>query len=167
MKPILFNTEMVKKILLNQKTQTRRVIIPQPFEVEELTRKNGKPIYGTLPCRYDTDDKILWVREKYKIDRLGNVVYATDPVFDLLSLKCKPSIFMRKKYCRIFLKTNSITIERIKDITDEDIVAEGIDPKSTIKRELFIKLWNDINALRGYSWNVNPFVWIIKFERMQ
>jgi hypothetical protein len=37
MKPILFNTEMVKAILDARKTQTRRPIMPQPEQLPRLT----------------------------------------------------------------------------------------------------------------------------------
>ena len=30
----------------------------------------------------------------------------------------------------------------------------------------FIDLWNSINAKRGYSWDKNPWVWVIEFEKV-
>ena len=26
------------------------------------------------------------------------------------------------------------------------------------------KLWNSINAKRGFSWDANPWVWVVEFE---
>ena len=30
----------------------------------------------------------------------------------------------------------------------------------------FIELWDSINAKKGYSWEINPWVWVIGFERI-
>jgi hypothetical protein len=30
-----------------------------------------------------------------------------------------------------------------------------------------MKLWNSINAKRGYSWESNPWVWVIEFKRIE
>ena len=90
-KPILFNTEMVRAILDDRKTKTRRVIRLQPEYGEEVrlrTNKDGKlvawfycenPMLNpTIPspwggpeqeARYQPGD-ILWVRETWNVNNL-------------------------------------------------------------------------------------------------
>lgn len=101
-RPMLFNSEMVRAILLGGKTQTRRLVKPQPDSVH-----NGFPYwniggYRTSWCRSDADggplvphnpllcphgkpgDR-LWVRETVRADELSNgldgVRYLADGVF--------------------------------------------------------------------------------------
>jgi hypothetical protein len=31
--------------------------------------------------------------------------------------------------------------------------------------ELYRKLWDSLNAARGYGWDVNPWVWVVEFRR--
>ncbi len=38
--------------------------------------------------------------------------------------------------------------------------------KDCPETEAFGMLWDSINAKRGYSWEVNPWVWVIEFERI-
>lgn len=82
-RPILFNAEMVKALLSGVKTQTRRLIKPQPPEnskscVSEQDSKgcwlfanatgglmNGG--YVTSPCRYGVPGDRLWVRETWAV----------------------------------------------------------------------------------------------------
>jgi len=90
--------------------------------------------------------------------------------------KWTPSIFMPRWASRLTLEITGLRAERLQDITEDDAKAEGvtphridwddnISPNVTIDyREGFIKLWNSINAKRGYSWEKNPWVWVIEFK---
>ena len=56
------------------------------------------------------------------------------------------------------------------DITDLDAISEGVYPSEFWTPDLcrpyrsaFRKLWNSINAKRGWGWDTNPFVWIVEF----
>ncbi len=78
----------------------------------------------------------------------------------------KPSIHMPKVAARIWLKVKEIRVERLQDIDDDGVVAEGLqigDPydelwNSTIKKKKDLPL---------YGWDANPWVWVIKFERCE
>lgn len=94
----------------------------------------------------------------------------------------RPSIHMPKSACRIFLKVKSLRVERLQDISEEDAIAEGIEVhpkdnrfyKNYIRIDLkwcdssvrsFETLWQLINGMQ--SWESNPFVWVIEFERIE
>lgn len=74
-----------------------------------------------------------------------------------------PSIHMPKAAARIWLKVTEVRVERLQDIDDDGIVAEGLqigDP--------YDELWNSTiqkNNLPLYGWDANPWVWVIEFER--
>lgn len=103
------------------------------------------------------------------------------------NLKWKPSIFMPKEACRLFLKDTNVRVERLKDISEEDAIAEGIQPITahndpnrilgwhdyTVNpkdgfntffdpRESFFSLWESINGKESLDYN--PWVWVYDFE---
>lgn len=94
-----------------------------------------------------------------------------------------PSIHMPKEAARIWLKVTDVRVERLQEITENGAKAEGaIDNRGFIHspeneydrihtaREHFIKIWNSTikkSDLDRYSWDVNPYVWVIEFERCE
>lgn len=146
-KPIIFSTRLVQEIQSGNKTQTRRVV----------TTKN---------CPYGEVGTILWVRETFRRVRM---IYGPkefkyeyradyDKVFANL-YTWKPSIHMPRKAARIFLEVTEIRKETLLDITEEEAVREGLKD-----RDEFLKLWDIINAKRGYTVNTNPEVWVVGFK---
>ncbi|BDC01569.1 hypothetical protein CP118TE_12780 [Clostridium perfringens E] len=95
-----------------------------------------------------------------------------------------PSIHMPKELARIFLKVTSVRAERLKDITDEGCYQEGISSTSfydeaehiqiagiglndSLERAAFSLLWNSTVKEEKYSWEGNPWVWVIEFEKVE
>jgi hypothetical protein len=84
----------------------------------------------------------------------------------------RPSIHMPKEAARIFLKVTNVKVERLQEITEEDALKEGCMPiilDDAIffsAKGKFHALWDSIYAKRGYGWEVNPWVWVIEFERI-
>lgn len=88
-----------------------------------------------------------------------------------------PSIFMPRWASRISLRITDIRVERLQELSREDFLAEGIPEFTRAKgffsdnppdpRWKFIKLWDSINAKRGYSWESKPWVWVIEFEKIE
>lgn len=170
-KPILFNTEMVRAILDGRKTCTRRIVRP-PYFVDgdendkrslitlrtatknsSLYRQIGQMPYPDAPYRMCD---ILYVRETWKKAPNGYYYYESWKRNDIADVtKWKPSIHMPKEAARIWLKVTDVRVERLKDITEDGAKAEGaIDNRGFIHspeneydrihtaRDHFIKIWN-------------------------
>lgn len=187
MKPILFNTEMVRAILEGRKTETRRVIKPQPGMVRlvwgphEKSRTFsfaccGESVIDGTPVNYDETIKapywtgdILWVRETWAKDPFGDgYIYPTE--VPGAGQKWRPSIHMPREAARIFLRVTDIRAEKLQDI--------ALDPPGPENRVIhegfmylcdFIATWNNIikpEAFTDYCWDANPWCWTIKFKRI-
>lgn len=85
----------------------------------------------------------------------------------------KPSIYMPKKYARIFLKVTNVRVERLQDITRNDISKEGCPDKIKQCEEYqdemidwWINIWNS-TAKDGYKWEDNPYVFVYEFEKVE
>ena len=160
-RPILFSGPMVRAILSGAKTQTRRVITPQPDARLRWGLAGWEDVHGRpLPCRYGAPGDLLWVRETWGIagefgDGTAHTYRATD---DRNGIIWRPSIFMPRALSRITLKITDVRVERIQDISEPDEAAEGVE------RHTFAALWNAINAKRGYSWERNPWVWALTLQ---
>jgi len=126
--PILFSTPMVQAILAGRKTQTRRI------------RTNAQA--GDL----------LWVRETWKRTHTGEYIYKaslTDKTgnyedFEKM-LKWKPSIFMPREACRLFLRVLDVREERLQDISEADASSEGMNIFNSYN--LKCPAWESINGV--------------------
>jgi hypothetical protein len=136
-----------------------------------------------IRCPYGTAGDVLWVRETWRQDGThigsnglpmvrhrvgGQLAGEVDAAWfaeksGLLPLhdKWRPSIHMPRWACRLRLTNEGVRPERIRDITEEEIVAEGVQSGS---RKEFRELWDEINARRGFGWKVNPPVWRVAFS---
>ncbi len=197
MKPILFNSEMVRAIQAGRKTQTRRVC---KFQDRPIRLKD---------CPYGKVGDVLWMRESYYINGHSKTNFAISgwyisdkEEFDrrltvheqqkFLKWKWKkqfgpkPSIFMFHSLARIFLEITNIRVERVQEISGADCIDEGIvtgtslnmklsrtDPKPfheqrlVLARKEFQNLWDAINTKRSFGWDVNPWVWCIEFKQSE
>ena len=176
MKPILFNTEMVRTILDGRKTVTRRVVKPQPkaalypmpdsmcwpgcFANNEEDRIYRPP--------YQPGD-ILWVRETFAKSMAGTFMYLADYTAIMVE-RWQPSIHMPREAARIFLRVTGVRAERLQDIN-----LDHPGPKNQVVREGFHYLCDFIAVWErtikpadrsSYGWEADPWVWVIEFERI-
>ena len=88
----------------------------------------------------------------------------------------KSPLFMPRKFSRLTLEITDVRCERLCEISWNDCIQEGtfqfhgyIDEhgiRSEGKR-LFAEMWNTTNTKRGFSWESNPWVWVIEFGRVE
>ena len=143
-KPILFNTEMVRAILDGRKCCTRRIvkhdveaILNSPYHKEHPEVEDKQIIRKLCMPPYQPGD-ILYVRETWHkyTKRVGegenchlaefygykasvaNSEEANEP--------WKPSIHMPKEAARIWLKVTDVRVERLQEIDEDGAVKEGI-----------------------------------------
>lgn len=203
-KPILFNTDMVRAILDGEKTVTRRVLKNQDpnriFNFDYVLDKNsviyavdlycdnGNNGYWTLENKapYFEGD-ILYVRETFanltRSDGTYKYVYKSTDEYPfgekyIVKFKWHPSIHMPKEAARIFLRVTNVRIERLQDITPEQIDAEGCKEYAynaktgellPSKPTWFKIMWDSTikkSDIAKYGWAANPYVWVIEFERI-
>lgn len=139
-RPILFSGEMVRQILAGQKTQTRRVMRPQPvYPPKYAGAHKWVWDYGEKPCPYGKPGDLLWVRETWRpaasIDANfdAKIAYGRDHIYYRAdqdgygATKWRPSIFMPRWASRITLRITGVRVEQVQDISEEDAIAEGIE----------------------------------------
>lgn len=194
--PILFNTAMVQAILDGRKTQTRRVVKPQPIGKSFDDPLHGKwlklnfgglllPTVKDLPMHspYGQIGDRLWVRETYgtKIRNVGGAphesyAYKADNPDEInfydcngngYPIKWKPSIHMPRKASRIQLEITNIRVELLNDISEADCIKEGVG--SPILRDCKKPKFMQLwESINGAgSWDKNPWVWVIEFKVIQ
>lgn len=132
-KPILFNTEMVRAILDGRKSCTRRLVKFFSGENPRWTGyiKDGLMLYNgkNEPCirkaPYQPGDT-LYVRETWKKAPNGYYYYEDWQRGDIADItKWKPSIHMPKEAARIWLRVTNVMVERLQEITENGALREG------------------------------------------
>lgn len=181
-KPILFNTEMVRAILDGRKIVTRRVVKCTHRNAAgfNVVKNRDGAIIGIL--EYDDEERsfdnytvpiyrpgdILYVRETWTRMMNGDYWYKADGKDETdigLKIKWRPSIHMPREAARIFLRVTNVRVEQLWDITEEDVRREGLENPGD-----FIRSWDSTikPADRDrYGWAANPWVFVIEFERCE
>lgn len=112
----------------------------------------------------------------YAHDDDGYFIEAQD--WNLNLVKWRPSIHMPRWASRITLEVVDVRVERVQEISDEDVLAEGVSASQavgvvvpgsdiTYPSLMFRDLWNSINAGRGFGWDADPWVWCVEFKRVE
>ena len=191
---------MVQATLEGRKTATRRIMKPQP-----LFKTSRKYIFAdeTCPKKFEDCDNIfdvyqyqvgdiLYVRETfcevpYEYEHIPmenghitvpKIAYRADSKIDYTGI-WKPSIHMPKELARIFLKVTNVRVERLQDMSIQDMINEGVKASDiTTNRGVieyrvvnrFEELWDSTvkkKDLDKYGFGANPWVWVIEFERVE
>ena len=196
-KPILFNTEMVRAILDGRKTCTRRICkdaneytVPdmdfynadrRTYAVHNFADKEQMEQLSTAErtCPICPGD-LLYVRETwckgYLMNAKERYYYKADDNDFLCTWH--PSTNMPKQAARIWLRVMDVRVERLQEITAESALTEGADKyihaNGTLNEDQtitsFIGIWNSTikkSDIDRYGWDANPYVWVIEFERCE
>ncbi|QLS66719.1 hypothetical protein [Citrobacter sp. RHBSTW-00881] len=188
---MIFNAEMVRAILDGRKTQTRRIVKSDCMDIGEKDdgtlwpwreHDNGGDYW--YPCPFGEVGDRIWVRETFG-DCGERLVYRAD-TDDGAQCKVKrwtPSIHMPRWASRITLEITGVRVERLQNISDEDVDAEGFAgdyPTSALPalfpgepsdwshlsmQDCYGVLWKSIYGEE--SWQANPWVWVITFQRVE
>ncbi len=141
-RPILFAGPMVRAILEGRKTQTRRLIRPQP----EMIMDGESLPDGTVYCGWEPvlpswskwpyqSGMELWVKETWATDIPGcpnGISYRADHIGPkggrpANPIKWRPSIFMPKSASRVRLEIVRVRAELLQSISEDDAIAEGVE----------------------------------------
>ncbi|RAV55744.1 hypothetical protein DIU36_16770 [Mucilaginibacter rubeus] len=154
-----------------------------------------------VPCKNGQIGDLIWVREEHNIKLNGNYVQclfkdlgAVMLPFSEISEKALNNIkkrktlgkwqrarFLPKEFSRIWLEITDIRIERLKNITEEDSLREGVE--MIVSKDIlnglyknyqkdnsgfltpvgsFLSVWDVINGDKSHE--SNPWVWVISFK---
>lgn len=192
MKPILFNGDMVRAILDGRKTQTRRVMKPQPNPITNgpvdhlkiytsgWMEGESAPKYVLEKCPYGQPGDLLYVKEAFAKNISGcpnGITYRADHVNPrgdgpVNPIKWTSARFMPRSASRITLRIIDVRVQRVQEIGESDAMSEGVVSKFDGQKYfpigyVFKELWDSINAKRGFGWDVDPWVWCISFEHVK
>jgi hypothetical protein len=142
-------------------------------------------------CPFGQVGDRLWVREAFRVHShatdVSTLVYRasernswTEQTRRVPVLVCNkqvspekwtPSIHMPRWASRILLEITAVRVERLNSISEGDARAEGVTPAAGgvqpgwEHRFNFRELWMGIYG--EYSWQPNPWVWVIEFKRVE
>jgi hypothetical protein len=177
MRGINFTEPLFHLVVSGEKTQTRRIIKPQPDEKGTVKPryKRGETLYLKEP--YATDVDIAGDDYVFKME--GNILYKYSILgFENSPVKWKNKLFMPEKYARYYIKISGVRVERLQDVSDADCQKEGVF-KHISHAGLYWKNGFDglmygspriayawlINAINSKgTWESNPFVWVYDFQ---
>jgi hypothetical protein len=152
-RPILFSAAMIRALLDGRKTQTRRIIKPQPdasatyqgIERDGLHLWSRGCVYGKIPLRFAKGDR-LWVRETWRCNGwasdVATIFYRASendgytamceqwPVADHKPLRVEAkwasSLHMPRWASRLTLTVTDVRVQRVHDLTEAEALAEGV-----------------------------------------
>jgi len=176
MKGKIFNAQEMQSILNGSKTMFREVIKVQPktnissnmisFAEKLLAWSGGSK------CPYQVGQKIFCKESfssYYEDDGLvrGDIFLyrADEDSKELEDVDWKPAQHMKQEHSRLTLQIKEIKVERLADISEEDAIAEGINPNTiTNINNYFRNLWNCTHKKPEEKFEASPFVFVYQFE---
>jgi hypothetical protein len=191
-RPILFSAPMIKALLAGSKTQTRRVLKPQPTMHEAGDCTVGghrgpvdylmREIYPQHMARFRKGDR-LYVRETWaEVGSMDPGLFITRADYPACvprhyenvppadQVKWRPGIHMPRSRSRLTLTVTDVRVQRLQEITPADAIAEGIwAPANSMTIDCETRDPRDDfqalwNSINGTgSWAANPWVAALTF----
>lgn len=185
-RPILFQDDLVRAILDGRKTETRRLVKPQPPMTSGWSSHDLSVGGRDYRCPYGKPGERLWVREAHWLTNArvwSGLPYTHRQTIEdghkgpiVLDEYCffrtgfdrsffgrwRPSIHMPRWASRITLKVDEVRIERLQAIDQAGARAEGFNDVDSLA-----VVWDTINGKReGARWSDDPWVWVVRFHRV-
>lgn len=183
MASIMFSPAMMAKALTGKKTETRRVVIPQPGNL--VVAKARREMLRS--CPYGSAGAVLWIRERarvlaintdqgksgvrvnaikvrYEADgrRSGWIAFPARLKWWPVEGHCLPYGGHREA-SRTSIVIERVTLERLGNITSYGVKREGVaGGKGWLDR--WQELWDSINLRRGYGYGTDPWVFVLRFR---
>lgn len=194
MKGKIFNRQEVQSIISGNKTMFREICkrqpqgeMEQPYVIRQAGITEFNYPFGKIP--YQIGQKIF-VKESWRAftgETLGTPlgkmrIYSYPPKKgDIIAYKADQdltkdftsylsSTTMPKWASRLTLLIKEIRVERLKDISEEDAIAEA--PQYSIIQpfgnkcpiDFFKTLWNSTHKKPEEKFEANPWVWVVDFK---
>jgi len=146
-----------------------------------------------VKCPYGKKGDRLYVKEAYRLehafddDKPSEVYYSpvlyladnsvgnmtpTDGTNGFVYGRYRHARFMPKKFARIWLEITNVRVERLHEITTQDITDEGVMSNKgyrtrgkrwdAFQRIAFQAVWGSIHGQN--AWEINPWVWVVEFK---
>lgn len=192
-RPIIFSGPMVRALLEGRKTQTRRVLNPQPDLSDDdrvrCVEWRGTIYSGNTRIPYAPGDR-LYVREAHAL--VPSSAYRMSPGVPYAvndedgSQACvyregwersqpgtgwRPSIHMPRWASRLTLTVTEVRVQRLQEIREADAMAEGARREDALYHGIrghqgtYVEGFESIwNSLHGPdAWDANPWVVAVTF----
>jgi hypothetical protein len=139
------------ELLLGEKTQTRRLKLPQGMIVGKKT--------AVVPGR----GKHSWWLGEWgtRVIVVENpVVFVSNHLKSTQTNKDAQAYLEKHFFVRTEIEISQIWVEPLCEISYYDATCEGVKDQNA-----YMRLWNSINSTKGYTWRDNPEVCCIQFQR--
>lgn len=138
------------------------------YDMDEMADVGVRVFYATGHMKFRRSGKCDWAVGGSEQVQYGH----WEELLDMNgTLSKRPSIHMPRWASRLTLEIVGVRVERLQHITEKDAYEEGAPDEipfamdaPTPHKEGFRRLWDSINAKRGYGWDVNPWVWVVEFK---
>ncbi|MDB5327480.1 MAG: hypothetical protein JWM57_3049 [Phycisphaerales bacterium] len=160
-----FGVELIRAIREGRKTQTRRLIRPQPTAAPPVTdcptARVGERLFVREPWWRDADGRIVYaadcVAHDGQLSDAGGIKRATDRSAQP-ALKFRPAMYMPRTAARLWLRVESVRVERLQAITAADLAAEGLPVGQSLAM-----VWDGFYPGAGHRYADDPWAWVIAF----
>lgn len=192
--PIIFSGDMVRSILDGRKTQTRRVIKPQPViktedgdcgsivsswldwdnpQYRKVVDAGHRTVMDAF-CPYGLPGDHLWVREAWARRRgidgptpksLHYLKYRADGVD--LEMQFHPyTTWIPSIHMPRWASRLTLGIVRVRVERLKDLTMGDARAEGFMGVGEFADYWDDLNGKRGLGWEANQWVWVIEFKKV-